>query len=141
MSGEEMAEQVRHRVVFTKEGDDWVVVAPDIPGAHSWGPTLKSASEHIKEAIALVLDLPDGAEETMTLDPIFRLESMDDDGDPDVFRHALEARNQLQDAQAVADETLRRAVAEGRRHRVSMRDIATMTGVSYQRVAQIAGGD
>lgn len=141
MSREEVAEQMTHRVVFTKERDDWVVGAPDIPGAHSWGPTLKSATEHIKEAIALVLDLPDGAEEAMSLDPHYRVEGWDDDSDLDVFRRALEARNELKDAQAVADETLRRAVAEGRRHRVSMRDIATMTGVSYQRVAQIAGGD
>lgn len=136
-----MAEQMRHRVVFTKEGDDWVVEAPDIPGAHSWGPTLKSATEHMKEAIALVLDLPDGAEKTMSLDPHYRVEGLDDGSDLDVFRRALEARNELKDAQAVADETLRRAVAEGRKYRVSMRDIATMTGVSYQRVAQIAGGD
>lgn len=141
MFGDEVAEQVMHRVVFTKEGHDWVVVATDLHGAHSWGPTLKSATEHIKEAIALVLDLADGAEATMLLDPSYQVEGIDDDGDPDVFRRALDARTELKTAQAEAEDALRRAVAEGRKHRVSMRDIATMTGVSYQRVAQIADGD
>lgn len=141
MSREEMAEPMSYRVVFTKEGDDWVVVAPDVPGAHSWGPTLKSATEHIKEAIALVLDLTDGAEKTMTLDPHYRVEGINDGSDLDVFRHAMETRRELRHARSVADEALRHAVAEGRRCRISMRDIATMTGVSYQRVAQIAGGD
>lgn len=135
-----MAGQVRYRVVFTKEGDNWVVVAPDLRGAHSWGPNLRSATEHIKEAIALVLGLPEGAEETMVLDPSYRVESADS-ADADVFRRALEARSELKTAQAKAEEALRQAIAEGRKHRVSMRDIATMTGVSYQRVAQVSSGE
>ena len=140
MSGEEVAEQVTYRVVFTKEGNDWTVVAPEVHPAHSWGPNLKSATEHIKEAIALVLDLPEGAEATMVLDAEYLVADMDKDG-PNVFRIAREARHGLRDAQAKADEALRLAVEEGRKHNLSMRDIATIADVSYQRVAQIASGN
>lgn len=44
------------------------------------------------------------------------------------------------EAQERGDEALRLAVQKGRRHNLSVRDIATMTGVSYQRVAPIVAG-
>jgi predicted RNase H-like HicB family nuclease len=125
------------RVVFIKEGSDWTVVAPDVHPAHSWGPNLKSATEHIKEAIALVLDLPEGAERHIVLDADYQLAG-ENVAEPSVFRRARDARRKLKDAQQEADEALRDAVQEGRKHSLSMRDIATMTDVSYQRVAQIA---
>jgi predicted RNase H-like HicB family nuclease len=125
------------RVVFTKDGKDWTVVAPDVHPAHSWGPNLKSATEHIKEAIALVLDLPEGAEQHMVLDADYRVAGENVE-EPCVFHRARDARRKLKDAQHEADEALRDAVQEGRRLSLSMRDIATMTDVSYQRVAQIA---
>lgn len=137
MSGEEVAHQMTYRVVFTKEGKDWTVMAPDVHPAHSWGPNLASATERIKEAIALVLGLPEGAERSMVLDAEYRVEGMDET-DPSVFRVARDARRELRRAQAKADQALRVAIEEGRRHNLSMRDIAVMTDVSYQRVAQIA---
>lgn len=137
MSGKRVAHQMTYRVVFTKEGKDWTVIAPDVHPAHSWGPNLRSANEHIKEAIALVLDLPKSAEETMVLDPEYHVESLND-REPNVFRSAREARHGLKEAQEKADAALRLAIEEGRRHGLSIRDIAAMTDVSYQRVAQIA---
>ena len=137
MSGKEVAQPMTHRVVFTKEGKDWTVVAPNVHPAHSWGPNLRSASDHIKEAIALVLNLPAGAEKTIVLDAEYQVEGLDN-SESNVFRIAREARQGLKDAQEKADEALRRAIEEGRNHDLSMRDIATMTDISYQRVAQIA---
>ena len=55
-----------------------------------------------------------------------------------VFRIARDARQGLKEAQETADEALRRAIQEGRNHNLSMRDIATMADISYQRVSQIA---
>lgn len=132
-----MADEMTFRVVFTKEGKDWTVVAPDVHPAHSWGPNLKSAAEHIKEAIALVLDLPEGAEHSMVLDTEYRIDGMQAT-ESKIFRKARDARHKLRDAQDEADESLRHAIESGRKHGLSMRDIATMTEVSYQRVAQIA---
>ena len=137
MPRREVADEMTFRVVFTKEGKDWTVVALDVHPAHSWGPNLKSATEHIKEAIALVLDLPEGAERHIVLDADYRVADENVE-EPGVFRRARDARRKLKDAQQEADETLRDAVQEGRKHSLSMRDIATMTDVSYQRVAQIA---
>ena len=53
-------------------------------------------------------------------------------------RATRDTRQGLKEAQEMADEALRQAIEEGRKHNVSMRDIAAMTEVSYQRVAQIA---
>ena len=137
MSGKEVAHQMTYRVVFTREDKDWTVIAPDVHPAHSWGPNLRSATAHIKEAIALVLDLPEGAEETMVLNGEYHLEGLDNGG-PNVFRNARDARHGLRAAQEKADQALRLAIEEGRRHNLSIRDIAAMTDVSHQRVAQIA---
>ena len=137
MSRREVAHPITHRVVFTREGKDWTVVAPDVHPAHSWGPNLRSATEHIREAIALVLELPAGAERTIVLDAEYQFEGMDN-SEADVFRIARNARQGLKEAQETADEALRLAIEEGRNHNISMRDIATMTDISYQRVAQIA---
>ena len=137
MPRKEVADEMTFRVVFTKEGKDWTVVAPDVHPAHSWGPNLKSAAEHIKEAIALVLDLPEGVEQSIVLDPEYKIGGMRTQ-ESNIFRTARDARHKLRTAQDEADETLRQAIEEGRRHGLSMRDIATMIDVSYQRVAQIA---
>lgn len=139
MPRKEVAERMTFRVVFTKEGKDWTVVAPDVHPAHSWGPNLKSATERIKEAIALVLELPAGAEQTIVLDAEYLINGMKT-SESSVFHEARDARHRLRNAQDEADETLRHAIEEGRKHNLSMRDIATMTDVSYQRVAQIASG-
>jgi len=139
VSRKEVAEQMTFRVVFTKDGKDWTVATPDVHPAHSWGPTLKSATQHIKEAIALVLDLPEGAEQTMVLDAEYRASGMEAK-ESGVFREARDARHRMRNAQEEADDTLRQAIEEGRKHNLTMRDIATMTEVSYQRVAQIASG-
>ena len=73
----------------------------------------------------------------MVLNAEYHLEGLDN-GEPDVFRNARDARNGLREAQENADEALRLAIEEGRRHNLSIRDIAAMTDVSHQRVAQIA---
>lgn len=137
MPGKEVAHPMTYRVIFTKEDKEWTVVAPDVHPAHSWGPNLRSASDHIKEAIALVLDLPAGAERTIALDAEYQVEDLDN-SESNVFRIARDARQGLKEAQETADEALRQAIQEGRNHNLSMRDIATMADISYQRVSQIA---
>lgn len=137
MPRKDVADRMTFRVVFTKDGTNWMVIAPDVHPAHSWGPTLRSAAEHIKEAIALVLDLPEDAEQSMVLDAEYRIDGMKTT-ESEIFRKARNARQDLRDAQEGADETLRQAINQGRKHGLSIRDIATMTDVSYQRVAQIS---
>lgn len=137
MSRKEVADKMTFRVIFTKEGKDWTVVAPDAHPAHSWGPSLTSATRHIKEAIALALDLPEGAENAIELDCEYRIDGMKP-AESEVFRRARIARHKLRDAQQEADEVLRQAIKKGREQGLSIRDIAVMTDVSHQRVAQIA---
>lgn len=139
MSGQEVVDGMTFTVVFTKEANSWTVIAPDVHPAHSWGPTLRTATKRIKEAIALVLDLPKGAEDSMELDASYRVAGMSEDLDG-VVRDARDTRRQLKEAQQRADQALNKAIEWGQIHNLSMRDIATMTGVSHQRVAQITAG-
>jgi len=110
--GKEVAHTMTYRVVFTKEDKEWTVVAPDVHPAHSWGPNLRSASDHIKEAIALVLDLPAGAERTIALDAEYQVEDLDN-SESNVFRIARDARQGLKEAQ----KNGRRGLAAGNSRR------------------------
>jgi len=135
MSRKEVADTMTFGVVFIREGSIWTVIAPNVHPAHSWGRSLETATEHIKEAIALVLDLPKGSEHSIVLDAEYIIDGMRDGA---IFGEARDARQTLRDAQHRADETLREAIEHGRKHGLSIRNIATMTDVSYQRVAQIS---
>ena len=73
----------------------------------------------------------------IALDAEYQVEDLDN-SESNVFRIARDARQGLNDAQETADEALRQAIQEGRNHNLSMRDIATMADISYQRVSQIA---
>ena len=71
------------------------------------------------------------------MDAEYQIEDLDN-SESNVFRIARDARQGLKEAQETADEALRRVIQEGRNHNLSMRDIATMADISYQRVSQIA---
>ena len=61
-----MSERI-YRVVVTREGDAWLADVPDVPGAHTWARNLLGLDGAVREVIALVEDLPDGAEPNLRL--------------------------------------------------------------------------
>lgn len=125
-----------HRVRYERDDDRWFVDALDVPGAHTEARTLAAAREAIREAIAVVLDLPEGAEDTIELDEEYALPPLGDIAAAarDLRAHAatLEELAQQVTADVVA---LARKLADG--HPLSDRDIAAMLGVSHQRVHQL----
>lgn len=56
------------RVVVTREGDGWMAQAPDLGGCHTWAASVADLDRCIHDAVALVLDLPEGAEESLDLE-------------------------------------------------------------------------
>lgn len=124
-----------YKAVFIREDDGkWSVTAPDIKGAHSWGRSLNAAHQHIREAIASVLELDDHDFETVEIDPIYHV------GDPDLDElliNAKRTRQTLHAAQLNALEALEQAVAASQSKNLSMRDMAEMTDVTHSRIQQI----
>jgi hypothetical protein len=67
-----MAAMNTYRVTVAREGTAWLATAADVPGVHTWEHDLTALDRSIREAIAGIEDLPDGAEADMSLDYDFR---------------------------------------------------------------------
>ena len=134
-----MAEEkltITYRVTYEHDSNGlWFVRCPDLPGAHSHGRTLTSARSNMREAIALVLDLPDGA--PIALDEEFELDDLD-------VKEALDHARQLREQAVDLDERSRTATVmaiatvKNSDESLSMRDLADLVGLSHQRIQQIS---
>lgn len=129
-----MAEQVTYRANLEIDGDRWLVTSPDVPGAISHGRSVEGAIANIKEAIALMEDLVEGAEATMAIQATFELH---DKVLNDAVTSALKSRRVLEEAQKSAQRALAETVKLAEQARLSLRDLAQLTGVSFQRIAQV----
>jgi predicted RNase H-like HicB family nuclease len=122
-----------YKAVFERDDNDhWLVRAPEVLGAHSHGRTLTSARSNIREAIALVLDVDEGSfdiEETIVLPG-------------PVSRKVLQAQR----ARAGAEAALTKSTSltaeavdtlSSPPLKLSLRDVADLLGVSFQRVQQL----
>lgn len=128
-----MSEQV-HVVVVTREGGMWLADVPALEGAHTYARSLPSLDQAVREVIVLAADLPDEAMPQLVLD--YRYET----GDPELDATALEVRRLRRQADELAAEVAARTgqvavdlVARG----LSVRDVASLLGVSPQRVSQL----
>jgi len=120
-----------YQVALGRDDGIWLIHATDLQGVRSYGRTVREAAENVREAIAAAEDL----EEWEDLDLRFTFE---DDQASEALR-ALENANQVEEqAAATRDQALREAIERLRLHHLSYRDIATIIGLSHQRVAQLA---
>jgi len=135
MAAEPMTRPI-YNVTFERDGDDrWFVRCPEVRGAHSHGRTLASARSNIREAIALVLELPDDTD--FDLIEVIRV------SDPALQSALDRARNLRQRARELDEQsqtaTLEAvAASDSSEDSIGMRDIADLLGISHQRVQQLA---
>ena len=139
MLGETMADTTMtptYRVTYAHDSNGlWFVRCPDVPGVHSHGRTLASARSNIREAIALVLDLPNGA--FLALNEEFELDDLE-------VKEALDNARQLRKQAVDLDERSRTATltavatVKNSDESLSMRDLADLVGLSHQRIQQIS---
>ena len=126
-----------YRVVVRREGGAWLADVPEAPGVQTWARSLARLDAHIREAVALGDDLPEGAEPAMVIEYEYRT------GDCDLDAKAAEARaireRVERERRELAIRTEELANELVRRHNVSVRDAATITGVSMQRISQLVG--
>lgn len=109
----------------------WVVTVPEVPGAITQSKRLDQVEADVAEVIALMTGEEPDAYEV----------NLDWSAPVEAGQHANEARQLRARAEAAADEAARataRAVRELAAAGFTLRDIGTMTGVSYQRAQQIA---
>lgn len=119
-----------YRVTVWREPEGgWGASADEIDGAHTDGRSLAEIDRHIREAIALVLDLPRGAEDTMDVALHIRV---GDDIDA-LVDDARRARQAAKRAQALTID----AVQALRKRGVSVRDAARVLGITSGRVSQL----
>lgn len=128
-----------YRITIEPDEDGWwAVSADDVRGAHSHGQTLAAARRNIREAIALMDDLPAGAEDTMALDEKVILPPASDEARAAVWAARMEqelAATRLREATGQALEVFAKEFPD-----LGLRDLAELFGLSYQRVAQLVPG-
>ena len=122
-----MSDATTHVGEFRREGDVWEAQARDIPAVHTFGRSLAAARGHLRDAIALWLDVP---VESITVEVAVRFDNPELD---DAVTAAMEARRAAEAAAKVTQDTARALYAHG----MTYRDIATALGISHQRVGQL----
>jgi len=131
---EEGMKRARYTVVFEQdESGAWIVWVPSVPGCHTYGRSLNEARKRIREALSLFVRNARTAE----LSEQIRL--------PAEIRQAVQrgtsarrrADRATREAQRAASDAARRLIEAG----YSLRDAATLLGLSHQRVAQLLAED
>ena len=122
-----------YRVVVTREGGNWLADVSGVQGAHTYARTLPKLDAYVREAIALVKDLPAGAEADLRLD--YEVHT----GDPVIDKESAELRAAREGLRREERELTKRTerLARQLRRNWSVRDTAHLLGVSMQRVSQI----
>lgn len=116
----------------------WTVDVPDVPGAHTEAQTLARARHNAREVIALMLDLPRGAEETIELEERIVLPEEVEGVVEWVRRVRAEAEAAAEVARQATEDAL--AAMEKYLPELGIRDRAELLGLSFQRVAQLRPG-
>jgi predicted RNase H-like HicB family nuclease len=115
----------------TRDDGWWVVRVPEIRGLFTQVRRLDQVEEWILDAAALLDEQPS---EGYTVEVVPLLA----DVDADAIKEAKAFRLRLKEAEAAAATASRNAVSRLRAQGLPMRDVATLIGVSPQRVSVLA---
>jgi 2C-methyl-D-erythritol 2,4-cyclodiphosphate synthase len=119
-------------VSAVRSGRWWAIEVPLLPGVHSQARRLDKVESMAREAIALMLDVPQASFDiTVTTD-------LASTGDLQAaIEEALQAREAAELAQDRASIAMRHAVSEIRQSGYTSRDAGMLLSVSNQRISQI----
>lgn len=131
-----MSEERTYRVVVTRERDAWLADVPELEGTHTFARNLPGLDQSVREVIAMVEDLPDGAEAGLKIAYEYHT------GDPKLDEAAAQLRAMRDrvriEEQRVARQTVELAKEMVSVHAMSVRDAAALIGVAPQRISQVA---
>ncbi|MEO8698033.1 MAG: type II toxin-antitoxin system HicB family antitoxin, partial [Acidimicrobiales bacterium] len=108
----------------------WSVELEEEPRVHTWGKTIDQALTRMLEAAAMWFET-DEASIKLVPKPILTKAAMR------TVEQARQARDQARNADRLAVEKMQRAAAELASKGITMRDAATILGISHQRVHQL----
>jgi predicted RNase H-like HicB family nuclease len=124
---------VTYKVVLDRdESGAWMSHVPAVPGCHTYGRSTQQALARTREALALWVEDADRAEllPEVRMDPELRR----------LTRSVGKARAHAESAQLSAMRAVRDAAARLTAAGLSRRDVATLLGVSHQRIQQLLDG-
>jgi DNA-directed RNA polymerase specialized sigma24 family protein len=131
-----------YRVVVRRDPEDarfWLADVDGLSGAHTSSRSIASLDRYVREVIVMAADLPDGAENTLDLD--WRYET----GTPDLDDDTERVRKLRQDLEVANRDLGKRTAALAnelvRRSGLSVREAATLLGISPSRVDQMIRQD
>ena len=125
-----------YRVTVTRdEAGFWIATAPDVPGAHTFARRLDQLPQRMAEAISLFVDLePTSIGVQLDVD----LAGLGLGGDEaEAVHEAEDLRAELAALEARLHAATRRSARALASQGVTLRDSASLLGVSYQRVHQL----
>lgn len=115
-----------------RSGGWWAISVPEVPGAHTQARRLEQAEGMAREAIALVLDIPEDAFDVELAPEL-----------PPELQAAVASMGQRKQEAAGAQRSATDAAAATARALLdaglTVRDAGRVLGLSYQRVAQLVG--
>lgn len=123
-----------YRVVVTREDSHWLADVPELQGAHTYARNLPTLDQAVREVIVLAADLPDEDMPELVIDYDYHT------GDPELDSTATEVRRlrrQAGELAATATARTGQAAAKLLASGLSVRDAATLLGISPQRVSQL----
>ncbi len=120
-------------VTAVRSGRWWAIEVPELPGVFSQARRLDQVESMAREAIALMVNMPDDSFD-ITVEP--DLESLG--RVREAIEAALRERERANAAQEAASIAMRHAVSEVRASGYTSRDAGLLLGVSNQRISQIA---
>lgn len=115
----------------TRSGHWWAVEVPEVPGLFTQVKRLEHVAAQVADAVEVLEGISASSVRVAVL-PV-----LDADVD-DVVHGARDAATTAAEAQSTASRSMRSAVARLRDEHLTMRDIATVLGISHQRVSQLA---
>jgi hypothetical protein len=123
-----------YRAVVTREDGTWLADMPELPGGHTYARTLPALDKAVREVVVLAADLPDDAMDRVCVEWEFHTgDSALDAETARVRALRAEAERMAAEASQSTATLARRLVACG----TSVRDAATLLGVSAQRISQV----
>lgn len=123
-------ETMQYHVTAIREGRWWALRCEELPGVFTQAVRLDQVEDLVREAIAFVADVPTESFEIEVTPAL-------PDAYTDELRAANEQRAVAQEANSAAAAHSRAAAKVLAEAGLSLRDIASVMGISFQRVAQL----
>lgn len=119
-----------YKVLLSEEDGVWLIEGIGLQGVRSFGRTVTSAVDNIREAIAAAEDLDEWGDVDVVI-------TVGDQATAAALDRMRDAKRHEESASAERDKAVRDAITALRAEGMSYRDIGTVIGLSHQRVAQL----